>query len=348
MDGRDRTRRAVTLKEVADAAGVHASTASRALDPSKRHMLGTEVVERVAAAAAALGYRPNSLAAGLRTRRSRLVGVLLPDLTNSVFSPVLGGVTEELAAAGYAVVVADAGTGGEHQARLFEELLARRVDGLVLATASRHDPLVDRTLEHAVPTVLVNRAESESRVPSVVSDDGEGMRLAVGHLTGLGHRRIAHIAGPQHLSTGHLRRQGFEASLAAERLEPAGIAIAQTYTREEGRRACLALLDEAGEATAVVAANDLLAIGAYQALRERGLGCPADISIVGHNDMPLVDMIDPPLTTVHIRHRDLGREAARLLLRHLEDPETPPRAVVLRPELVIRGSTRALARAGVS
>jgi LacI family transcriptional regulator len=180
----------------------------------------------------------------------------------------------------------------------------------------------------------------------VVSDDGEGMRLAVGHLAGLGHRRIAHIAGPQHLSTGYLRRRGFEASLAAQGLEPAGIAIARAYSREEGRLACLALLDQAGAATALVAANDLLAIGAYQALRERGLACPADLSIVGHNDMPLVDMIDPPLTTVRIRHRDLGREAARLLLRHMEDPDTPPRAVVLRPELIVRGSTRAIGSSG--
>jgi LacI family transcriptional regulator len=179
MSEHEQTKRAVTLKQVAQAAGVHSSTASRALDPSRRHMLGTEVVERVAAAAASLGYRPNSLAASLRTRRSRLVGVLLPDLTNPVFSPILGGITETLAEAGYSVVVADAGTGGEHQTRLFDELLARRVDGLVLIAASHHDPLVDRTLEHDVPTVLVNGAESGARVASVVSDDAEGMRLAV-------------------------------------------------------------------------------------------------------------------------------------------------------------------------
>lgn len=342
MDGQDRARRAVTLKQVAKAAGVHSSTASRALDPSKRHMLGGEVVERVAEAAKSLGYRPNTLAASLRTQRSRLVGVLLPDLTNSVFSPILGGVTEALGEAGYSVVVADAGTDGEHQARLFNELLARRVDGLVLATASRSDPLVERTLETGIPTVLVNRAESGNRVGSVVSDDGEGMRLAVEHLLDLGHRNIAHIAGPPNLSTGFLRRRGLEKCLSAHGLAPVATTIARAFSREEGRLACLALLDKTCKATAIVAANDLLAMGAYQALRERGLSCPGDISIVGHNDMPLVDMINPPLTTVRIRHRTMGREAARLLLSQIQDADTPVQSIVLTPELVVRGSTRRL------
>lgn len=342
MGGQERTRRAVTLKQVAQAAGVHSSTASRALDPSKQHMLGPEVVERVTAAAANLGYRPNTLAASLRTQRSRLVGVLLPDLTNSVFSPILGGVTEALGEAGYSVVVADAGTEGERQTKLFDELLARRVDGLVLATASRSDPLVERTLETGVPTVLVNRAESGNRVTSVVSDDGEGMRLAVEHLLDLGHRNIGHIAGPPNLSTGFLRRCGLEASLAAHGLTPIATTIARAFSREEGRLACLALLDKTCKATAIVAANDLLAMGAYEALRERGLACPADISIVGHNDMPLVDMIDPPLTTVRIRHRTMGREAARLLLNQMEDVDASVQSIVLTPELIVRGSTRRL------
>jgi LacI family transcriptional regulator len=342
MGGQERTRRAVTLKQVAKAAGVHSSTASRALDPSKQHMLGPEVVERVAAAAANLGYRPNTLAASLRTQRSRLVGVLLPDITNSVFSPILSGVTEALGEAGYSVVVADAGTEGERQIKLFNELLARRVDGLVLATASRSDPLVDRTLETGVPTVLVNRAESGNRVASVVSDDGEGMRLAVEHLLERGHRSIGHIAGPPNLSTGFLRRRGLEASLAAHSLSPVATTIARAFSREEGRLACLALLDKTCRATAIVAANDLLAMGAYEALRERGLNCPADISIVGHNDMPLVDMIDPPLTTVRIRHRTMGREAARLLLSQMQDVDTPVQSIVLTPELIVRRSTRQL------
>lgn len=342
MAGRERTKRDVTLKQVAKAAGVHSSTASRALDPSKRHMLGTEVVERVTAAATSLGYRRNSLAASLRTQRSRLVGVLLPDLTNSVFSPILGGVTEALGEADYSVVIADVGTAGEHQLRLFNELLARRVDGLILATASRSDPLVERTLESGVPTVLVNRAESGNRVGSVVSDDSEGMRLAVEHLIDLGHREIAHIAGPPHLSTGFLRRRGLEKSLSAHGLVPAATTIAGAFSREEGRLACLALLDKAPKATAIVAANDLLAMGAYEALRERGLNCPGDISIVGHNDMPLVDMIAPPLTTVRIRHRTMGREAARLLLCQIEDADTPVQSIVLMPELIVRESTRRL------
>jgi len=302
-------------------------------------MLGMEVVNRVNDAAQKLGYRPNTLAASLRTQRSRLVGVLLPDLTNSVFSPILSGVTEALGEAGYSVVVADAGADGERQSQLFNDLLARRVDGLVLATASRSDALVEWTVEHGVPTVLVNRAESGNRVGSVVSDDGEGMRLAAEHLLELGHREIAHIAGPSNLSTGFLRRRGLEASLAAHGLSPVATTVARAFSREEGRLACLALLDKTCKATAIVAANDLLAIGAYQAFRERGLKCPDDISIVGHNDMPLVDMIDPPLTTVRIRHRMMGREAARLLMTQMADADAPAQSIVLKPDLIVRCST---------
>jgi LacI family transcriptional regulator len=334
-----RPPRAATLKEVAATAGVHISTASRALDPSKRHLLGEEVIDRVVAAARQLDYRPNSLAASLRTQRSRLVGVLLPDISNSVFSPIFGGVSEGLAAAGYAVVVAEVGNDSEQQSRLFDELLARRVDGLILATARRDDPLVAQTIEHQVPAVLVNRSESTNRIPSAVSDDADGMRLAVEHLVSLGHRRIGHVAGAQHLSTGYLRRRGFEDGMAAHRLEPAGITLTGAYSREEGRAATEKLVDLAPNMTAIVAANDLLAIGGYEALRARGLSCPADISIVGHNDMPLVDMINPPLTTIHIRHRTLGREAARLLLRRIGNPEAPVQNVVLRPELIVRRST---------
>jgi LacI family transcriptional regulator len=300
-------------------------------------MLGTEVVERVDRGGEKPRLSPEHAGSQPAHAALRLVGVLLPDLTNSVFSPILGGVTEALGEAGYSVVVADAGTEGEHQARLFNELLARRVDGLVLATASRSDPLVERTLESGVPTVLVNRAESGSRVGSVVSDDGEGMRLAVEHLIDLGHRSIAHIAGPPHLSTGFLRRRGLEKSLSAHGLAPVATTIARAFSREEGRLACLALLDKTCKATAIVAANDLLAMGAYEALRERGLSCPGDISIVGHNDMPLVDMINPPLTTVRIRHRTMGREAARLLLSQIEDADTPVQSIVLMPELIVPG-----------
>ncbi len=331
--------RTPTLQAIADAVGVHRATAARALDPAKRHLISAEVVERVQKEAQRLGYRRDVMAASLRTGRSRLVGVLFPDLANPVFAPILGGIGSALSAHGYSVLVADGGSDEKQQIETVEQLLARRVDGLVLATATRRDAVVTACLKAKIPTVLVNRAEDKERVPAVVTDDISGMRLSVQHLIELGHRRIGHIAGPENLSTGVLRRRGFEAAMAEAGLDGSMVVTAQAYSRSAGRQASATLLDTY-PVTAIAASNDLLALGAYLELRTRGLSCPEDVSVVGHNDMPLVDMVDPPLTTVHIEQVTMGEEAARLLLERMEaDAPTPVVTKVTPPVLVTRAST---------
>lgn len=331
----------VTLKVVAEASGVHLSTASRALDLAKRHLIASEVVQRVEAQARRLGYRRDSLAASLRTRRTRLVGVLVPDIANPVFSPIISGITERLHAEGYGTIVADVGPDAKRQAALVDELIARRVDGLILATVQRDDPVLGRCLELQVPVVLVNRADEADRVPAVVSDDQLGMALAVEHLVRLGHSRICHLAGPAHLSTGHLRRLGFERAMADHglKLGRGAVVAARAYDQEAGQRAAQQLLSSVPGLTGIVSANDLLALGAIRALRAARISCPEDVSIIGHNDMPLVDMISPPLTTVRIGPREMGLDAAELLLSELQGRTGGVRRVVVRPELIIRAST---------
>lgn len=335
-------RRTVTMKQVAEEAGVHASTVSRALNAITRPMVVPSQVERVLKAAKKLGYRLDPVAASLRTGRSRLVGILVPDIATSVFTPILAGATERLSSAGYSVLVAYVGNDSGRQQELASGLVARRVDGLIVATASREDdPLVTFCIEEELPIVLVNRTEKTSRVSAVVSDELLGMQLAVDHLFHLGHRKIGHLAGPPEHSTGFLRRQGFKQALSLHGVSAsrAPSQSASTYTREEGASATRRLLDQHPELTAIVAANDLLALGAYDVLRERGLECPKDISIVGHNDMPLVDLVYPPLTTIRIGHREMGRQAAELLQQALDGSGSALRKVVLPPELIIRGST---------
>ena len=332
--------RAATLQSVADAAGVHRSTAARALNAATSHLISAEVVTRVQDVARQLGYRRDALAASLRTGRSRLVGVLLPDLANPVFAPILGGIEAELAARGYSALVANAPADADRQIAIVEQLMARRVDGLILATVRRSDPVLTHCLAAGMPVVLVNRAESHARVPTVVSDDQDGMRLAVEHLVALGHIRIGHLAGPPDLSTGMLRRQGFEAAMSRAGLDPSVVVTAASYTREAGRAAAGELLARA-DLSAIIAANDLLALGAYQMLAARGFACPRDISIVGHNDMPLVDMVDPPLTTVRIDHAAMGGEAARLVIARIEDGLEQPLVRTTRPQLILRASTAA-------
>jgi LacI family transcriptional regulator len=330
-----------TIKDVAEKCGVHPSTVSRALSPAMSHLVAPEVAKRIRAAASALGYRVNVAAAGLRTGRSGLIGVLAPDIADPGFPPVLSGVTETLAAEGYATIVVDVGPDHQRQQELVDKLIARGVDGLVLATVTLDDPVIGYCLAAGIPVVLVNRVDSGRLVPAVVTDDEAGMRLAVEHLTSLGHTGIGHIAGPQHVSTGTLRRAGFKAAASRARLSVKNMMIesAGAYTREEGRLAGLRLLDRESRPTAIVAANDLLALGIYDALGERNLHCPTDVSVVGHNDMPYVDMLSPPLTTVRIAQRKMGNQAARLLLDEIADPAARPERVMLEPVLIVRGST---------
>jgi LacI family transcriptional regulator len=330
-----------TIKDVAEKCGVHPSTVSRALSGAMSHLVAPAVAKRIRAAAAALGYQPNAAAAGLRTGRSGLIGVLAPDIADPGFPPVLSGITETLGAEGYATIVVDVGPDPSRERELVDRLIARGVDGLVLATVTLNDPIVAHCLAASIPVVLVNRADKGRKLPAVVTDDAAGMRLAVEHLVALGHLRIGHIAGPQHVSTGALRRAGFKAAATRAGLLAQNIAIeiARAYTREEGRLAALRLLDRKTAPTAIAAANDLLALGIYDALGERGLRCPSDVSVVGHNDMPYVDMLSPPLTTVRIAQRSIGNQAAHLLLDAITAAAAGRERVVLEPRLIVRGST---------
>jgi LacI family transcriptional regulator len=331
----------VTLRDVAKQAGVHLSTASRALDPAKRQLIADSVVNKIASIADKLGYRRDPIAASLRTRRSKLVGVVVPDIANPVFSPIIAAITETLSAAGYSTIVADGGQDRKRQSTLVGELIARRVDGLVLATVRREDPILKECLRESLPVVLVNRTDETDQVSSVVTDDAAGMRLAVEHLFGLGHRHIGHVAGPEHISTGHLRRQGFVDAMRARGLTPHPdmIVEAKAYEREAGEAAAAELLKKTPKLTAIAAANDLLALGVYRAITAAGLSCPRDISVVGHNDMPLADMVEPPLTTIRIGPREMGHDAARLMMARIQEPHAAVKRVVLSPSLVVRAST---------
>lgn len=331
----------ITLQDVAKAAGVHTSTASRALNPETRQLITPEVADRVQLTARKMGYRTNAIASSLRRRRSKAIGVVIPDLLNAVFPPILVGIEQALREAGYDLTIGSDGNDRARHAEVLENMLGRQVDGLIMATATVDDSAVVDLVRRGVPLVMVNRRDRRSRAPSVVTDDNRGIGLAVDHLVELGHVDIAHIAGPQDLSTGVVRLRGFLDAMAARDLpaDPTRVVVAQSYGREAGRAAGMALLGAKAPPTAVVGANDLLALGLYDALREAGLRCPQDVSVTGYNDMPLVDMVAPPLTTVRIQHHQMGAEAARLLMRKLEHAETPDVDVVLHPALVVRSST---------
>ncbi|CAN1560397.1 PurR Transcriptional regulators [Rhabdaerophilaceae bacterium] len=329
---------APTLKMIAAHAGVHVSTASRALDPARRHLIADEVVRHISETASKLGYRRNVGAAALRTGRSRLIGVLLPDLANPVFGPILRGVEEALADEGYAAIVANAGGTRGKALAAAEHLLARRVEALVSASAELLDPVVSLCLEAKTPLVLVNRAETRLRTGSVISDDKTGIGLAVDYLASLGHRKIGHIAGPQNVSTGLWRRDGFVEAMSRLGLAEGPVVVASAYSRQSGAEAARALFVQSCSVTGIAVANDLLALGAYAVLAEFGLRCPEDISIIGYNDMPLMDLVEPPLSTVQINPEELGRRAGHQVIAAIRAGGQAPHIDILKPTLVIRRS----------
>jgi LacI family transcriptional regulator len=333
------TDRTVTLRDVAARAGVHPATASRALNPETRLLVREETARRVLDAAESLGYHPNPVARSLRTRRSHTVGVLIPDLTNPLFPPIVRALEDRLAAAGYVALIGNTDGDGERERLVFQQMRARHVDGMVLATAHLSDPLLAEAARAGLPVVLMNRMAADHSLPSVSVDNERGMRMAVAHLAAEGHKKIAHIAGPQEVSTGLSRYQGFVSAMEAHGLSPDLIITAKAFSIEEGLRCTRALLERKTGCTAVAAGNDMLAVGCFAALEEAGLNCPADMSVVGFNDMPFIDRLRPPLTTIRFPHYQLGTEAAQLLLERIAGQGGPVKVLYLTPELVVRGST---------
>jgi LacI family transcriptional regulator len=329
------------LKDVAKAAGVHTGTASRALNERTTSMVSPQTIERVREAADALGYRVNRVARGLKTSRSYTIGMLVPDITNPFFPPMVRGAEDGLAQAGYTLVLADTDNDPGKERRHQTVMLERQVDGLLLATARRRDAVIEELLTASVPFVLVNRTIDKGGVAAVIPDDQAGMALAVDHLHALGHRVIGHIAGPSGTSTGARRAAGFEAAIRSLGLEPGPTIEVPSFTVEGGRAVAEGLLAGPTRPSALVAANDLIALGALDAAAELGLSCPGDFSLVGFNDMPFVDRLQPPLTTIRVDEYELGLRASRMLLSLIEDPEARRETIMLAPELIVRGSTRA-------
>jgi LacI family transcriptional regulator len=338
----------VTLRDVARRVGVHPSTVSRALNPATRGLITEGIARRVTRAAARLGYRLNPIAYGLKTNRSRTVGVLVPDITNPVFPPIIRGIEDALAEAGYTAILANTDNDAGRERVILENMFARRVDGLILATARRRDPVVERCIAEDLPVVLINRMVDSGAVSWVVNDDAFGVQLVVRHLIDRGHTRIAHLAGPLTLSTGNARHRSFLSALKAAGLrnDARRVVACGAFSESEGRLGFLELWRRDRSFTAVVAANDLLALGCYDAARELGVRVPDDLAVTGFNDMPFVDKLQPPLTTVRIPHYRMGAQAARTLVARLHNRDAPIEHVTLRPELVVRASTAALEAAG--
>jgi LacI family transcriptional regulator len=330
-----------TLRDVAEAAGVHAATASRALNPATRKLVKAETARRVIHVAETLGYRPNPIARGLKTSKSGTVGLVIPDLTNPLFPPIVRGIEDVLEPAGFSGLIVNTDNDPGRERAQIEVLRSRQVEGLIVATARVKHPLLEQLHREGVVMVMVNRRPDGVDVPSITPDDAAGVALAVRHLADLGHRRVAHVAGPADTSTGVTRARSFRAAVHDLGLDedPALITSVPQWSEAAGADGLRRLLDADLGFTAIVAGNDLIALGCYDVFSERGISCPEDMSVVGFNDMPFLDKLKPPLTSIAIPHQQIGAGASRLLLDAIAEPHRPARSVLLPLTLVVRGST---------
>jgi LacI family transcriptional regulator len=336
----------ITLKDVAREAGVHISTASRALNETTRSEVNVDTADRVLEAAQRLGYQPHPLARGLRTNRTWTIGLVIPDLMNPVFPPIFAGAQRVLNDVGYSLLIGSDNDAMKPTGTVVTTFLDRRVDGLLVASAHLDFTAPEALLRHEVPTVLVNRSVRDESFPAVVGDDQEGLALVMSHLVELGHTEIAHIAGPHDISTGVGRQEAFVAARDAVGLGTSQplIVEAGAYRIENGSDACDRLLDSGEDVSAIVAGNDLIALGCLDAIRARGLSVPGDLSVVGFDDMTFVNRLYPPLTTVAVPYEAMGASAGQLLLELLATADETAEANTYEPErlspsLVVRDST---------
>lgn len=331
----------VTLKDVAQRAGVHVSTVSRALDPEKAQLVGPETRERVQMAASELGYQGDAIASGLRRGRTNTFAIVVADLGNPFIAPVLRGIENGLVGRGIMALVAETQDRRDRMEQVMRSLVARRVDAIITTAAREGDARALRRINRQVPVVLAVRHLPGSGLPSIVHDDERGGRLAAEHLVSAGHRRIAQLPGPLDVSSFVERAAGFRSYMSLRGLEvreppePAG-----HPTLREGQKLMSRLLDDIEEPpTAVFAHNDLMAFGALDALEERGLSCPKHVAIMGYNDTQMTPYTAPPLTTIRLPGYELGRLAADAATVLVEHPDEPTTNLTLPPVLIPRRST---------
>jgi len=331
----------ITLKDVAARAGVHPSTASRALDPGKGSLVRDETVTRVRAAAQDLGYQGDAVASGLRRGRTDTFGIVVADLGNPFIAPVVRGIENHLEGRGLMALIAETRDDPGRMQRVLNNLAARRVDAVIVTGARSGDARVLRKAQQHHPIVLAVRNLPGSGIPAITHDDERGGRLAAEHLVEQGHRRIAQLCGPRDVSSFRERGVGFRTYLHDHGL--IALEVDDTAARPilaEGRRLMELLLDRYdGLPTAIFAHNDLMAFGALAALADRQMSCPRDVAVIGYNDTPMTALTAPPITTVRLPGYELGRMAADTAVSLIEDPEHGGTSLSLPPVLVPRAST---------
>lgn len=328
----------VTIKEVAQLAGVSTSTVSRAL--SGRIPVDAETKNKVLAAVEKLGYRPNALAKGLKEGKTNTIGLIIPNIRNPIFPAVARGVEDVARKNGYTVILCNTDENLEVELDYLDKLQKRWVDGLIFATAKEESGHILKLRAQGFPVVLLVRKMKDS-IDAVVADNYGGGYKAACHLVEKGCTRIAVINGSMEIDLYRERLEGFKDALRDRGiLLEEGLVITGIADNRDGYEAMLSLLDKPGEIDGVFAANDSKAIGAVKAVRDRGIKVPGSIKIIGFDGLEASEIIEPPLTTIVQPTYHMGARAAQRLIKLMDaGGEEEPLVEVLEVELAQRGTT---------
>ncbi len=305
----------VTQRDLARAVGVSINTVSRALNGKPDIHPATK--ERILAAAERLGYRPNKLARGLRANKTGTIGVIVTDIANPYFSTLVKEIVKTAWPCGYSVVLQGTDEDYSKEREAVRLALAEQVEGVLLAPTQRGTETVDELKASGIPFVLMSRYFADVETDYVIMDDLRGGFLACQYLIQQGHSRIAVVNGPLHISSAVERYEGHKRGLAAYGVQlDESLVVPGALTMDDGYRAAQRLLRRKAP-TAIFAFSDFVAFGVLRALRERGIRVPADVAVVGFDDIPFASCLETPLTTVGGSKETLGREATTLLINRL-------------------------------
>jgi len=334
-------RTQVTIKDIAAELNISPSTVSRALRDHPD--ISTKTKEEVNSLAKELDYHPDSIAQSLKQRRTNLIGVIVPEIKNNFFSAAISGIEEIAYRAGYAIIVSQSNESYEREALNIRALISNRIAGLLISI-SRGTTQDDqfRLLERQqIPFVFFDRVCEGVEASKVVVDDFNGAFKAVEYLIDSGYTRIAHLAGPRHLSVSQYRLNGYLSALKKHKIPyDERLVIFGGLDEEDGYDGMSRLMELDVLPDAVFAANDPVAIGAFEKIKEQGLRIPEDIALLGFCNNPISRLVEPAITTVNQPAYQVGKRAAELLIEQINSPDNfVPRKVVLKTELIVRNST---------
>jgi LacI family transcriptional regulator len=331
-----------SLKDVAALAGVSVGTVSNVLNRPDR--VAAPTLARVRAAIDELGFVPNAQARTLRSNRTHVLGLVVPDISNPFFTDVARGVEDAAMEAGYSVILCNTDEKAAREDRYLSILESQKVSGIIITPARRTLRPLTRLLENGVAVTLLDSPASRARVCSVSVDHATGGRLAADHAAVLGHANVAWIAGPREIPQVAAREKGLTTFARTHAMSVASLPTT-SMSAAAGEAAMRRALSARFTATAVICANDLLALGAMRALRDAGLRVPDDISVIGYDDIDFAASAAVPLTSVRQPRYELGHAAAELVISEARDPNAHEhRHVDFQPTLVVRESTGAAPR----